>query len=91
MSKPAGTLLRIFPNRGWSAIPEPQEDTVSINKTVSAMKERTLVQSREAGDVRESFATVSDLIAIGVLDASGKTLEQRVKDIEDRLAAAGIP
>lgn len=91
MSKPSGALLRIFPNRGWSAIPEPEEDLVSMDKTVRAMKERTLVQSREAGDVRESFATVSDLIAIGSIDASGKTLEARVKDIEDRLAAAGIP
>jgi len=91
MSRPSGPLVRIFPNRGWSAIPEPEEDVVSLDKTVRAMKERNIVQSREAGDVRESFATIADLIAIGVIDASGKTLEQRVKDIEDRLEAAAIP
>lgn len=81
----------LFGKRSWSALPAPQNDIDSINNTVVALKERIQVQSRERGSVLSSFTTVEDMINVGVIDPSGKTLEQRVTDIENRLAAASIP
>lgn len=81
----------LFGKRSWSALPAPQNSVDSINSAVIALKERVQVQSRERGSVLASFTTVEDMINVGVIDASGKTLEQRVTDIENRLAAAGIP
>ncbi len=96
MSKPKATavgsaLSSVFTKRGWPALPQPDRNVVSLDAAVKALRDRVLVQSREAGDVKFSFVMVQDLISVGVLDASGKTLEQRVADIEKRLAAAGIP
>ena len=85
------SLTSLFEKRSWPALSQPEGDLGSINTAVIAIKERLLVQSRERGNVLSSFVTVQDLINIGVIDLSGKTLEQRVADIEARLDAAGIP
>jgi hypothetical protein len=69
----------------------PESSIESLNSAVLALNERARVQAREQGDVLDSFTTVQDMINVGVIDASGRTLEQRVADIERRLEAAGIP
>ena len=69
----------------------PESSIESVNSAVLALNERARVQAREQGDVLASFTTVQDMINVGVIDASGKTLEQRVAEIERRLEAAGIP
>jgi len=69
----------------------PETSLESLNSAVLALNERARVQAREQGDVLASFTTVQDMINVGVIDASGRTLEQRVADIERRLEAAGIP
>lgn len=84
-------LGNIFRKRRWAALSYPEEEITSINRAVISIKERMQVQSREAGSLKDSFVTVSDLIRIGVIDASGKTLASRVADIEKRLEDAGIP
>ena len=90
-SQENNVISTILGKRSFSAVPQPENTVESINATVVALKERSIVQAREAGSVLDSYTTVRDMVALGVVDASGKTLESRVQDIEDRLAAAGIP
>ena len=87
----AAILRGLFAKRRWPGLPMPQTSLESLNSSVIALNERSRVQGREQGDVLASFTTVQDMINVGVIDASGKTLEQRVDDIEARLEAAGIP
>jgi hypothetical protein len=87
----AAILRGIFAKRRWPGLPMPESSVPSINSAVLALNERSRVQGREQGDILASFTTVQYMITIGVVDASGKTLEQRVADIEARLEAAGIP
>lgn len=77
--------------RRWPALPSTDTSNESMNSAIIALRERSFVQSREVGDVLSSFTTVQDMVNIGVLSLDGKTLEQRVADIEKRLADAGIP
>ena len=81
----------IFGKRRWPGLPMPEASIQSLNYAVVALNERARIQGREQGDILDSFTTVQDMINIGVVDATGKTLEQRVADIEKRLADAGIP
>ena len=68
----------------WPGIPAAVNSNVSaLAAVVSALRQRALVQSREVGALGDSFVTVQDLIRLGVIDASGKTLEQRVLALED--------
>ena len=91
MSNPSGVLRRVFARRRWPAVPAPTTDPASLQQAVSALKDRAQVQSREAGNVGDSFATIQDLISVGVVSSDGRTLESRVSAIEARLKAAGIP
>lgn len=75
-------LVRLFTKRKWPAIPEPDENIQSLHRTVSALKARSLVQSRETANVRDSFVTVQDLVDLGVLDETGKRLATRVDQLE---------
>lgn len=91
-------IAGLFGKRPWSALPAPVNTTESLNNSVIALKERVQVQSREKGNVLASFTTVEDMINVGVIDPSGKTLESRVQALEDevasilaRMAAFGIP
>jgi len=84
-------LRGIFGKRRWPGIPQPESSVESINSSVLALSERSRVQGREKGDILDSYSTVQDLINIGVVDVSGRTLEQRVADLERRLRMAGIP
>lgn len=90
MSSPA-IFKGLFGKRRWPGLPMPEASIESLNSAVLALNERARVQAREQGDILASFATVQDLITIGVVDAAGRTLEQRVAEIERRLEAAGIP
>jgi hypothetical protein len=68
--------------RSWPAVPLPTESIESLNTSVIALRERSFVQSREAGDLLSSFVTVGDLINLGVVTPDGKTLERRVEVLE---------
>lgn len=87
----AAILRGLFGKRRWPGLPMPQDSLESLNSSVIALNERSRIQGREQGDILDSFTSVQDLVNVGVIDASGRTLEQRVADIERRLAAAGIP
>lgn len=87
----AAILKGLFAKRRWPGLPMPESSIESVNSAVLALNERSRVQSREQGDILSSFTTVQDMITVGVIDASGRTLAQRVADIERRLEAAGIP
>ena len=62
---------KISGKRKWTAVPSPREDIPSLQNAVLALKDRSAVQSRETGDVLDSFLTVRDLITFGLVDAEG--------------------
>jgi hypothetical protein len=45
-----------------------------MQQAITALKHRSLTQSRETGDVRDSFVTVADLIAVRFISPTGEYL-----------------
>ena len=60
--------------RRWAAVPAPIRELASLHESVTALKQRTDVQARETGDSLDSFLTVRDLMALGLIDAEGRKL-----------------
>lgn len=57
--------------RRWPAVPQPTQSPASLQQAVIALKLRSEVQSRETGDILDSYVSVRDLIQLGVLTSQG--------------------
>lgn len=88
MSKALDALKQSLRFLRWAAIPEPTTGEEALVKTVQALRIRSQIQSREAGDVLDSFITVQDLLELGVIDERGI---KKVEEIEQRINDFGIP
>lgn len=53
----------------YRPVPPITEDMPAIREAVDALRERTEVQSRERGNVEQSFVSVQDLIDLGLITA----------------------
>lgn len=78
----------LSPAKRWASVEVPTYDPASLNIAIDQLKQRSDVQSRIVGDVRDSFITVQDLISLGILGKNGENLYQRrLDDLEARVEA----
>jgi hypothetical protein len=69
---PAGFLPILRQQRKVPSIPEPKLAQEDLLNTVQALKERSLIQSREKGDYLDSFVSVRDLVRLNLLNYDGQ-------------------
>lgn len=54
-------------SRRYRPIPPITQDEAAVREAVDALRERSEVQARERGPVEQSFATIQDLIDLGLI------------------------
>jgi len=83
---PDVVLGRVFGKRKWPGLPVPTNKEDALQATVLALVERSQTQSREAGNIEDSFVTVSDLLNLRVIDRDGfQWMRRKIEELEERI------
>jgi hypothetical protein len=65
-------------NRFWPALPADHVGEKELPSAISALTQRSRIQSGETGNVLDSFATIRSLVDLGVITPDGKLLAGKV-------------
>tara|TARA_R110000772_G_scaffold51809_7_gene118897 strand:+ start:5432 stop:6391 length:960 start_codon:yes stop_codon:yes gene_type:complete len=62
---------RLTGTRPYPAVGSPTTDVQSLRQVIEALKLRSEIQARERGNILDSYVTLKDLSALGLIDAEG--------------------
>ena len=80
----------VLGKRKYPAIPVVHQSVESLERAVEAIKQRSEIQSRETGSIRDSYVSVQDLINVGIIKSDGTTILDEVREIKAILLRNGI-